>query len=65
MGLFDAIHTIDRDKIAQAVAAETRKQGRALRLLVQVNTGEEPQKAGGRAGGGRCVRGAVSRGAWA
>ena len=44
--LFDAIHTIDRDKIAAAVAAETQRQGRTLRLLVQVNTGEEPQKAG-------------------
>jgi pyridoxal phosphate enzyme (YggS family) len=46
VALFDAIHTIDRDKIASAVAAEMRKQGRQLRLLVQVNTGEEPQKAG-------------------
>ena len=44
--LFDAIHTIDRDKIAAAVAAEMQRQGRTLRLLVQVNTGEEPQKAG-------------------
>ncbi|MEJ0011330.1 MAG: YggS family pyridoxal phosphate-dependent enzyme [Bauldia sp.] len=46
VALFDAIHTIDRDKIAGAVAAEMRKQGRMLRLLVQVNTGEEAQKAG-------------------
>ncbi len=46
VGLFDAIHTIDRDKIAAAVAAEMRRQGRAPRLLVQVNTGGEPQKAG-------------------
>ena len=46
MGLFDAIHTIDRDKIAGAVAAEMRKQKRTLRLLVQVNTGGEAQKAG-------------------
>jgi pyridoxal phosphate enzyme (YggS family) len=46
VALFDAIHTIDRDKIAGAVAAEMRKQERKLRLLVQVNTGEEPQKAG-------------------
>jgi pyridoxal phosphate enzyme (YggS family) len=44
--LFDAIHTIDRDKIAGAVAAEMRKQGRTPRLLVQVNTGGEAQKAG-------------------
>ena len=46
VALFDAIHTIDRDKIAGAVAAEMRRQGRMLRLLVQVNTGEEAQKAG-------------------
>lgn len=46
VALFDAIHTIDRDKIAAAVAAELRAQSRSLRLLVQVNTGEEPQKAG-------------------
>jgi pyridoxal phosphate enzyme (YggS family) len=44
--LFDAIHTIDRDRIAGAVAEEMARQGRRLRLLVQVNTGEEPQKAG-------------------
>jgi hypothetical protein len=44
--LFDVIHTIDRDKIADAVAREMKKQRRTLRLLVQVNTGEEPQKAG-------------------
>jgi pyridoxal phosphate enzyme (YggS family) len=46
VALFDVIHTIDRDKIAEAVAREMKKQGRVLRLLVQVNTGEEPQKAG-------------------
>ena len=46
VGLFDAIHTIDRDRIAAAVAEEMAKQGRTLRLLVQVNTGAEPQKAG-------------------
>lgn len=46
VALFDAIHTIDRDKIAGAIAAEMEKQGRSLRLLVQVNTGAEPQKAG-------------------
>ncbi|MES1179911.1 MAG: alanine racemase, partial [Hyphomicrobium sp.] len=40
------IHTIDREKIARAVAAEMEKQGRTLELFVQVNTGEEPQKAG-------------------
>jgi len=46
VALFDAIHTIDREKIARAVADETEKQGRTLELFVQVNTGEEPQKAG-------------------
>lgn len=44
--LFDAIHTIDRPKIAQAVASEMQAQGKALKLFIQVNTGEEPQKAG-------------------
>ena len=44
--LFDAIHSIDRPKIARAVADEMAKQGRSLKLFVQVNTGEEPQKAG-------------------
>jgi pyridoxal phosphate enzyme (YggS family) len=44
--LFDAIHTIDRPKIAEAIAAEIQKQGRSPQLFVQVNTGEEPQKAG-------------------
>jgi len=44
--LFDAIHSIDRPKIARAIADEMAKQGRQLQLFVQVNTGEEPQKAG-------------------
>ena len=43
---FDVIHTIDRDKIAKAIADEIKKQGRHPKLLVQVNTGEEPQKSG-------------------
>lgn len=46
VALFDAIHTIDRPKIARAIADEMAKQNRALELFVQVNTGEEPQKAG-------------------
>lgn len=46
VALFDAIHTIDRPKIAEAVAGEMHKQGRKLMLFVEVNTGEEPQKAG-------------------
>ena len=44
--LFDVIHTVDREKIAKALAAEMDKQGKRPRLFVQVNTGEEPQKAG-------------------
>lgn len=46
VALFDAIHTIDRPKIATAIAGEMSKQARKLDLFVQVNTGEEPQKAG-------------------
>lgn len=46
VALFDAIHSIDRPKIASAIAGEMSRQGRQLDLFVQVNTGEEPQKAG-------------------
>ena len=46
VALFDGIHSIDREKIARAIAEEMAKQGRKLQLFVQVNTGEEPQKAG-------------------
>ncbi|APG86329.1 YggS family pyridoxal phosphate-dependent enzyme [Sinorhizobium americanum] len=46
VALFDVIETIDREKIARAVAAEMERQGRRPRLYVQVNTGLEPQKAG-------------------
>lgn len=46
VALFDVIETIDRPKIARAIAEEMAKQGRRPRLLVQVNTGAEPQKAG-------------------
>jgi pyridoxal phosphate enzyme (YggS family) len=44
--LFDAIHTVDRPKLARILADEIGKQGRHPLLFVQVNTGEEPQKAG-------------------
>jgi pyridoxal phosphate enzyme (YggS family) len=44
--LFDAIHTIDRPKIAEAIAQEAARQGKRLQLFLQVNTGEEQQKAG-------------------
>lgn len=43
---FDVIESIDRDKIAGALAKEMVRQGRMLPCLVQVNTGLEPQKAG-------------------
>lgn len=46
VALFDVIETVDREKIARALAAEMRQQGRTLRFYVQVNTGMEPQKAG-------------------
>ena len=44
--LFDVIQTLDREKLADALAAAMAKEGRRPRLLIQVNTGEEPQKAG-------------------
>src|SRR5262245_11288416 len=44
--LFDAIHSIDRARIAEAVAGEMARQGTSLQLFIQVNTGAEPQKAG-------------------
>ncbi|MFQ5625981.1 MAG: YggS family pyridoxal phosphate-dependent enzyme [Methyloligellaceae bacterium] len=49
--LFDVIHTIDRPKIASAIAREIEQTGRTPRLFVQVNTGEEEQKAGVLPGG--------------
>ena len=46
VALFDVIETIDRPKIAQALAQEMERQNRRLPCLIQVNTGEEAQKAG-------------------
>ncbi|MCX8499859.1 MAG: YggS family pyridoxal phosphate-dependent enzyme [Caulobacteraceae bacterium] len=46
VALFDVIETLDRSKLAKALAEEAARQGRMPRLYVQVNTGEEPQKAG-------------------
>lgn len=46
VALFDVIETVDREKIARTIADEMKRQGRSLRLYVQVNTGLEPQKAG-------------------
>jgi PLP dependent protein len=44
--LFDVIETLDRESLAAALVKAFDRTGRAPRLLVQVNTGEEPQKAG-------------------
>jgi len=44
--LFDVIQTLDRPKLADALAQERDKSGRSPRLFLQVNTGEEAQKAG-------------------
>jgi len=46
VALFDVIETLDRDRLAHALADAVQKAGRAPRLYVQVNTGEEEQKAG-------------------
>lgn len=46
VALFDVIHTVDRDKIAKALAEEIKKQDRRPSVLIQINTGAEAQKAG-------------------
>ena len=46
VALFDVIQTIDRLKLADALAAECHKQQRYPKGYIQINTGEEPQKAG-------------------
>lgn len=46
VAFFDVIETLDREKLAQALADEVQKQGRTPRLYIQVNTGGEVQKAG-------------------
>jgi len=46
MGLFEAIHSVDRPKLAQALARLAQEVGLCPDLFIQVNTGEEPQKAG-------------------
>ena len=46
LALFDAIHSVDRPSICDALAKEIHKAGKRPLLLVQVNTGAEPQKAG-------------------
>ncbi len=44
--MFDAIHSLDRPKLAAVLKEEIARAGRKIDLFVQVNTGEEPQKAG-------------------
>jgi PLP dependent protein len=46
VALFDAIHSVDRPSICEALAKEMGSQKRRPQLFVQLNTGEEPQKAG-------------------
>jgi pyridoxal phosphate enzyme (YggS family) len=46
IALFDAIESLDRPKLAAALADAAQKQGRSPDILIQVNTGEEPQKSG-------------------
>src|SRR3954454_4410645 len=46
VALFDAIHSVDRPSICEALAKEIGRQQRTPDLFVQLNTGEEPQKAG-------------------
>jgi len=46
VALFDAIHSVDRPSLCQALAKEIARQGRTPLLFVEVNTGGEPQKSG-------------------
>src|SRR6188474_819836 len=46
VALFDAIHSVDRPSVCEALAKEIKSQGKNPELFVQLNTGEEPQKAG-------------------
>jgi pyridoxal phosphate enzyme (YggS family) len=46
VALFDAIHSLDRERLAAALAKEVTGQGRCPLLFVEINTGAEPQKAG-------------------
>ena len=46
VALFDVIETLDREKLARTLAEAIQKAGKSPRLYVQVNTGEEPRKAG-------------------
>ncbi len=46
VALFDAIHSVDRTSLCEALSKEIAKQGRSPLLFVEINTGAEPQKAG-------------------
>jgi PLP dependent protein len=46
VALFNAIHSVDRPSICEALAKEIKSRGKCPELFVQLNTGEEPQKAG-------------------
>jgi pyridoxal phosphate enzyme (YggS family) len=46
VGLFDAIHSVDRPSLCEALSREIAKQGRAPLLFAEINTGGEPQKSG-------------------
>ena len=46
VALFDAIETLDRESLAEALAAEIGRSGRTPDLFIQINTGAEPQKSG-------------------
>jgi pyridoxal phosphate enzyme (YggS family) len=46
VNLFDVIHTIDRLKLAQKLSNEVQAQGKAPKMFIQINTGEEKQKSG-------------------
>tara|TARA_B110000003_G_scaffold238839_1_gene244639 strand:+ start:1221 stop:1874 length:654 start_codon:yes stop_codon:yes gene_type:complete len=46
VSLFDAIHTVDRLKLAQKLSNEVQAQGKAPEMFIQINTGEEKQKSG-------------------
>ena len=46
VAMFDAIHTVDRLKLAQKLSNEVQIQGKAPEMFIQINTGEEKQKSG-------------------
>lgn len=46
VALFDVIHSLDRESLAKELSREIERAGKAPKLIVQVNTGAEPQKGG-------------------